>query len=159
HAGFFGRLRNGYGRLVDGSLKLRHALVPVYLGVAGLVIWLVGSRLGMEIFPSVDSGQFQIRLKAATRTTFERTEEIVKEALAVIKEKVGPDNVEISLGYVGLIPSSYPINAVYQWMSGPEEAVMRVALKRGSGVRTDTLKEQLRDELPDKLATWLRRRM
>ena len=30
--------------------------------------------------------------------------------------------MEISVGYVGLIPSSYPINAIYQWTGGPEEA-------------------------------------
>ena len=41
------------------------------------------------------------------------------------------DDVEISVGYVGLIPSSYPINAIYQWTGGPEEAILRVALKEG----------------------------
>ena len=47
---------------------------------------------------------------------------------------MGRDNVEISLGYVGLIPSSYPINAIYQWTGGPEEAILRVALKEGARV-------------------------
>ena len=43
------------------------------------------------------------------------------------------------LGYVGVVPSSYPINSVYLWMGGPEEAVMRVALKPGT-VRVEDLK-------------------
>ena len=29
-------------------------------------------------------------------------------------------------GYVGVVPPSYPINTVYLWTGGPEEAVMRV---------------------------------
>ena len=40
-----------------------------------------------------------------------------------------------------------PINTVYQWMGGPEEAVLRVALKRGA-VRVEELKERLREKLP-----------
>ncbi|MHB2018662.1 MAG: hypothetical protein ACYCW6_17070, partial [Candidatus Xenobia bacterium] len=47
-------------------------------------------------------------------------------------------------------PSAYPINTIYLWTSGPEEAVMQVALK---GLSTEALKERLRKrfaaELPD----------
>ena len=32
-------------------------------------------------------------------------------------------------GYLGTIGSSYPINGVFQWMRGPEEAIVWVALK------------------------------
>ncbi len=159
HVGFFARLRRGYSRLVERSVGWRRLLLPAYLGVAGLLIWLVGGQLGTEIFPAVDAGQFQIRLKAATGTRFERTEELVQEALAVIQKKVGHENIDISLGYVGLITSTYPINAVYQWMGGPEEAVIRVALKSGSGFHTEELKENLREELPKKLGQWLHTKM
>ena len=34
-----------------------------------------------------------------------------------------------------MIPSSYPINAIYQWTGGPEEVMLRVALKNGGGCR------------------------
>ena len=56
----------------------------------GLAIWLVGSSLGTEIFPKVDSGQFQLRLRAADGTRIERTEEIAKKALDIIKEQGRP---------------------------------------------------------------------
>src|SRR5262249_8885680 len=58
--------------------------------------------------------------------------------------------VDISLGYVGVVASSYPINTVYLWMGGPEESVMRVALKPGR-VRIEDLKARLRGELADHL--------
>ncbi len=153
---FFTRLRRAYARVAQAAVRLRWVLLPAYVVVTGLVIWLVGGHVGREIFPKVDAGQFQLRLRAATGTRIERTEEMAQQALEVIKDKVGAENVAISLGYVGVVPSSYPINGVYQWMSGPEEAVLRVALKHGSGVRAEPLKEQLRDELPRRLADWLR---
>ena len=53
----------------------------------------------------------------------------------------------MTLGYLGTIPSTYPINAVYQWMRGPEDAVMWVALKPDSGIRIEHFKEELRGEL------------
>jgi multidrug efflux pump subunit AcrB len=152
----FTRLRDAYNGTLRVLVRLRWLLLPVYVALAGLVIWLAGGQLGQEIFPKVDAGQFQLRLRAPTGTRIERTEEIAQQALTIIKEKVGADKVAISLGYVGVIPSSYPINGVYQWMSGPEEAVLRVALQPGSGIRTEDLKEQLRKELPERLEEWLR---
>ncbi|MBV9124945.1 MAG: efflux RND transporter permease subunit, partial [Planctomycetes bacterium] len=147
----FARLRDVYAGFLRGIMPIRWLLVPAYLGAAGLLIWLVGGQLGREIFPPVDTGQFQLRLRAPTGTRIEVTEQLTQQALEAIKKKVGPDNVAISVGYVGLIGSSYPINTVYQWMSGPEEAILRVALKPHSGIRVEELKEQLRHELPGTL--------
>src|SRR5262249_58458354 len=108
---------------------------------------------GTEMLPQVDAGQFQFRLRAPTGTRIEQTEEITRAALEFIKKEVGPENVDITLGYVGVVPSSYPINSVYLWMGGPEESVMRVALKHGV-VRIEDLKRRLREKLPDYLRQW-----
>jgi multidrug efflux pump subunit AcrB len=98
-------------------------------------------------------------MRATDGTRIERTEELAKQALEVIGEVVGPENVRVSVGYVGLLPSSYPINDIYLWMRGPEEAVLRIELKSGSGVRVEELKHRLRDELPRRLGDWLRRKL
>jgi multidrug efflux pump subunit AcrB len=152
----FTRLRNAYAGMLRTFMRLRWLSVPAYLGIAALLIWLVGGEVGREIFPTVDAGQFQFRLRAPTGTRIEVTEQLAVAALDAIKKRVGPDNVAISLGYVGLIPSSYPINTVFLWMSGPEEAVLRVALRRESGIHVEELKEQLREELPPILEKTLR---
>ncbi len=155
----FTRLRDAYAWFLRGLLRIRWLLVPAYLAAAGVVIWLIGTQLGREIFPNVDSGQFQLRLRAATGTRIEFTEQLAVQALEAIKRAVGPENVAISAGYVGLVPSSYPINTIYLWTSGPEEAVLRVALRPGSGMRIEDLKEQLRRDLPTALGDWLRQRL
>src|SRR5262249_21767017 len=69
------------------------------------------------------------------------------QTLDQIKEEAGQDKVDVSLGFVGVQPSSYPINTIYLWTGGPEEAVLQVQLKRGSGIRVDDLKERLRSRL------------
>ena len=81
----------------------------------------------------------------------EETEKLAIAALETINKDVGRDQVEISIGYVGLIPSSYPINAIHQWTGGPEEAILRVALKEGAQVDIDRLKERLRQELAEQM--------
>ena len=96
----------------------------------------------------MDAGQFQFRLKAPTGTRIEQTEAITQEALRFIGEEVrAGERWTSALGYVGVVPSSYPINTVYLWMGGPEESVMRVALKPGA-VRVEELKARLREKLP-----------
>jgi multidrug efflux pump subunit AcrB len=164
HDGAAGRLsfawfRDCYARALRAILTIRWILVPGYLTAAILLVWLAGGQLGREIFPTVDAGQFQLRLRAATGTRLRVTEPLAVQALEAIKRKVGPDNVAISVGYVGLIGSSYPVNTIYLWTRGPEEAVLRVALRRESGVCVEDLTEQLRHELPIVLGAWLRQRL
>jgi multidrug efflux pump subunit AcrB len=155
----FVRFRQVYAGLVRPLVRLCWVLVPAYLAATGLLIWLVGGRLGREIFPTLDAGQLQLRLRAPTGTRIEMTEQMAVQALEAIKDEVGAENVAISLGYVGLIGSSYPINTIYLWMSGPEEAVLHVALRPGSAIGMGDLQEKLRQVLPERLGAWLRRRL
>jgi len=154
--GFFAGLRSRYDGAVEWVLAMRWPVIAGYVIIAAVVIFFVGNQVGTEIFPTVDAGQFQLRLRAPTGTRIERTEEIAVKALDLIKEKVGADNVAITVGYVGVVPSSFPINSVYQWMSGPQEAILRIALNPGSRTSTERLKQELRDELPRQLEAWLR---
>ena len=143
----FDGLRNVYGRGLGVIVRLRWLVVPCYFAVTAAVIVGLGNELGMEIFPRVDAGRFQLRIKAPSGTRIETTETIAKGALEAVKREVGNDGIEISIGYVGLIPSSYPINAIYQWTAGPEEVVLRVALREGSRVDVEGLKRTLREKL------------
>ncbi|WP_261368404.1 efflux RND transporter permease subunit [Limnoglobus roseus] len=144
-----------YAELLAAAVVARWLLVPAYLAVASAVVLLVGPRIGTDIFPQVDAGQFQLRLRAPTGTRIEQTEAITQEALRFVGDEVraAGGDVALSLGYVGVVPSSYPINAVYLWMGGPHESTVRVALKPGSG-RIDDLKAKLREKLQDHLAAW-----
>jgi multidrug efflux pump subunit AcrB len=153
----FERLKRAYGRLLQGVvLRWRWLLLATYAASAAAVVLGIGPRLGTEIFPNVDSGQFQLRIKAPIGTYIDRTEEVVRESLRVITDEVGPENVDISVVFGGVSPSSYTVNTVYLWTGGPEEAVLRVGLRKGSGIRVEALKSRLREELPRQVGSWLR---
>ena len=78
------------------------------------------------------------------RSHIDRTEKYALDVLSLVKDKLGPNRIELTLGYVGTVPPSFPINSVYQISRGPEEAILRVKLKPGSGIRTEAKKEELR---------------
>lgn len=140
----FDRFTGIYASLVDASVRLRWIVVPAYLAAAALITVGIGLRLGVEIFPSTGVAEFRLRFRAPDGTHFDTTEQYALGVLDAIGQHVGPQNIDITLGYVGTIPSSFPINGVYQWSRGPEEGLLRIALKHGSGVNTETAKDELR---------------
>jgi len=144
-------LRDAYRDLSRGLLRVRYALVPAYLAVSALIIVLIGNGLGAEIFPNIDTGQMQLRLRAPAGTRIEQTREVTFKTLEAIKEAVGPEKVEITRAFVGVTAPNYPVNLIYQWTSGSEEALINVQLKPNSGVRVSELQERLRKLLPEKL--------
>jgi multidrug efflux pump subunit AcrB len=146
---FFNRAQHRYGELLDRVIRMRWAVFGVYLLIAGSVIFLIGRRLGNDIFPNVDTGMFQLRLRAPAGTRVERTEVIAQKALDVISNEAGSNNVAITLGYVGTQPASFPVNTIHLWTSGPQEAALLISLRRGSGLRVEELKERLRRKLPE----------
>jgi multidrug efflux pump subunit AcrB len=150
HASSSSDWRDRYGQWIAGLVSRRGMVVGAYSLICLGTLAVLTPRLGIDIFPVVDSGQFRLRLRAPDGTHFEATEKLAIAVLEEIKETVGADHMDKTLGYVGTVPSSYPINAVYQWSRGPEEAILRVAIRRGSGQTVEAWKERLRKELEEK---------
>lgn len=153
-ASFIGRLQKGYHGVLQSVLGLRLPLALVYLVVAVLAVWFIGGRLGTEIFPKTDTGQFALRFRAPSGTQVGITETIAKKILGTIaREAGGADKVEISIGMVGVHNSSFPVNLVHLWNGGPEEGWLAIQLKREANKPVEEFKEHLRDvlakELPD----------
>jgi multidrug efflux pump subunit AcrB len=139
--------RQASERYRSGLSKVLHwgtPLIVIYLAVCGVVIWLAGGSLGADIFPQADAGQLQMRLRAPTGTRVEKTEQIAQHALDLLNEEADEKNVDITLGFVGVQPPSYPVNTIHLWTSGPEEAVLQAQFKRGSKVSLAALKERMR---------------
>ncbi len=146
----FERMRKRLGCVLEFLMPFRIVLVCAYLLVAAALIFGVGSLARRELFPRVAAGQFQLRFRAPAGTRVAATEQLVTEVLDDIGRAAGPEHISITLGYVGLQGSSYPINTVYLWTSGPQDAVMNVALKPGTDISIDELEDNLRRSLPPK---------
>ncbi len=153
--GLFAKFMGHYEAVVTRVVHFRYAVVPLYLLAALALTALLYFNTGTAIFPPTDKGQFMLRLKAPTGTRVERTEELAQEATRLIKEELGAENVDATVGYVGTIPTSYPVQGVFQWTSGPGECLLKVALKENTGVRLDERKDALRAKLDAGLKKWL----
>ncbi|MBB5037551.1 efflux RND transporter permease subunit [Prosthecobacter dejongeii] len=130
------------------SITTRHILVPAYLGGVIFAISVIVPFLGTEIFPQIDAGQIQLRLRAPTATRLETTEQIALRTLAIIGEEA---SVATSMGLVGVHAPNYPVNLIHQWNSGPEEAMLQIQLKEGSqpiAELRETLRVRLAAEFP-----------
>jgi multidrug efflux pump subunit AcrB len=138
------RFKGALGRIM-GFPKL---LLAAYVLVALLIVVLLGPRLAEEIFPSVASTQFRLRIDAPDGTRVAVTEAMVQKVLAAITREAGAGNLDLTLGYVGVQPSSYPINSVFLWTSGPQQAIMNIGLNPGAKISLRAFEENLRQKLP-----------
>jgi multidrug efflux pump subunit AcrB len=150
-AGLVGKLHHGYTRYLNGTLRFRWPLAIGYLALSILFIWIALPRMGTEIFPDVKAPLLQIRLRAPTGTRIEQSEPLVLKAIDIIKQTVGPENVLITSDYVGTQPASYPVDLIYLFTAGPQEAVIRIALNngvKGEEALREHIRAALRQSLP-----------
>src|SRR5206468_33028 len=146
HIGAFGRLHAAYTRYIAFTLRSAWIVTGLYACLCLLFLWLAVPRVGTELFPQVAAPLLQIRLRASTGTRIEQTEPLVLKAVDVIKQTIGPENVSITSDYVGTQPASYPVDLIYLFTAGPQEAVLRVGL--GQNTKGDeALREHIRSAL------------
>jgi len=140
------RFRNKFTQRTNNAVRNRKWLVPVYV-ISSLAIAIVMYKfIGKEIFPKVNAGQFQVRLRLPAGTRLERTEEATKGLLSIIDDLADKKNVAITSSFVGVQGSSYPVNVIHLWTSGPNEAVLRVRFTADASISVEDFKEKLRQE-------------
>ena len=146
------RVRDFYERYLRTVLRLRWPLVIGYLAAAFALLYILLPRMGTELFPDANAPLLRLRLRAPAGTRIEETERIVLRALNIIQRDAGENNVEITSDFMGVVPSSYPVDLIHLFTSGPQEAVIQAALKpaapHGEALR-ERIREDLRRELPD----------
>lgn len=137
-------IKQKLNRSLNKSQRKSWLLVPVLLLILLLLAFVGYREAGTDIFPKVDAGQLQVRLRMPTGTRIERTEDATKKMLDLIADNVGKNKVSISSSFVGLQPPTYAINPIFLYTSGPHESVIKINLQSGSGTRMEDLKEKLR---------------
>ncbi len=140
-------LKDGLGALIKFLLPLRLIVVPVYVLVSVAVVVFLYLDIGKELFPDNGSKQFRVRISAPTGMRVEALEKRVLKTIAIVKEEVGADNVEKTLGYAGQQPPMFPISSAFLWTSGPHQAVLDVQLKDSLKIDMAELKDRLRVKL------------
>lgn len=141
----FDRFKIRYLGFLEKMIKQGRLNLTLYFVLAIVIVSLGFYSIGLDIFPKVDAGQTQVRMRLKTGTRIERTEEATQELLKTAKEITGEGNIEISSAFIGTQPSSFPVNLIHLWTSGPHEAVIRINLNKKAKFPIEQFKEEMRE--------------
>lgn len=126
----FSALRNAYRGLLESLVNHRKIFVPGFVALclsAGLLLpWL-----GQDFFPTTDSGQFILHMRAKTGTRIEETARLSDMVENTIRKVVPERELESVLDNIGLPYSS--INLIYSrsGVTGASDSDIMVSLKEG----------------------------
>jgi multidrug efflux pump subunit AcrB len=146
----FDRFRDRFVRFLAGLMSRKRLIVCASFLAAGIAVYLVYSITGKDVLPSVNSSQFQVRIKAPEGTRIEKTEEKVKQVLRELETVIGKKHIAISSVFIGQHPSSFAVSPIYLYNAGPHESLMQVALKDYAG-DMDALKDRIRAHIKKKM--------
>jgi multidrug efflux pump subunit AcrB len=124
----FERFRHGYLRLL--TLCMDHAAVFLIL----FLLFAVGSVvvlepwLGQDFFPSVDSGQFKIHVRAHTGTRIEETAALCDQIDSTIRQQIPAKELVTVLDNIGLPYSGLNLSYSTSAPIGPADADIQVQL-------------------------------
>lgn len=137
------RRRNAYEQ--KGKQWIKHAgpVSGLFILIFLALLLFIFSQTGKELFPATDTGQTVVRLRLPVGTRLERTEDATRKLLSITDSIVGKDKVDITSAFVGTQPSSFPVNYIHLWTSGPHESVVRIKLKAGA-MKINRFRETIR---------------
>jgi CzcA family heavy metal efflux pump len=146
----FENIRGNYSSLLTRLVSARRAFVPAFLIVCLCAFALV-PFLGQDFFPSTDSGQFILHVRAKTGTRVEETARLVDQVENGIRQTIPPAEVNNILDNIGLPVSN--INFIYNntGLTGEADADVLVSLNEkhhATGDYVRTLREKLPREFP-----------
>ena len=146
-----------YGGLLNTALAARYPVVIASVAiVVGSLLLLPG--IGSELFPSVDAGTFELRVKTRPGTRLEETEKLI----ARIEDTIGGDNgvipksdIETIISNIGLpVGKGAGFSTILSSNSGPDTAYLIVNLKQnGRSTSTQQYVRRLRERLAEEYPT------
>jgi multidrug efflux pump subunit AcrB len=124
----FEALRSGYRATLGRAISGRRRFVPVYVALCLASLVLVPFA-GRDFFPSVDTGQIRLHLRAPTGTRIEETARITDQVEAKIRSVIPKSEQAAVLDNIGVPVSG--INLTYDSSDpvGPEDADILVTLQ------------------------------
>ncbi|WP_442509733.1 efflux RND transporter permease subunit [Novipirellula sp. SH528] len=139
-----------YGRLLSMAMKVP-ALTTLLIVIGVGATFLLLPSIGTELFPSVDAGSFEIRLKTLPGTALDETEKLVARIEDSIKETIPKEQIETLISNIGLpVGKGAGFSTVLSSNSGPDTAYIIVNLKQdGRSTSTDTYVNALRERFVD----------
>src|SRR5262249_19372225 len=92
-------------------------------------------------------------------SNFELTRQMAVKCLEEVEREAKPENIAITMGFVGQVAPNFGIDNMLLFMRGPDDGQLRIALREGSGIRLAEFRERLRKVLPERVIPWLAGRL
>ncbi|MBV9763626.1 MAG: efflux RND transporter permease subunit [Acidobacteriaceae bacterium] len=153
----FERIRAKYRSGLEACIRHRAVFVTLFfiicLASFALVPWL-----GQDFFPSVDSGQIRLHIRARTGTRIEETAKLCDEIETSIRDVVPANELVNILDNIGLPYSGLNTSYNNNGTIGPADADILLSLSedhRPSGEYTSKLRARLPREFPGVLFYFL----
>ena len=99
---YFEKFRGGYRRILELCLAHSAVFLILFLAFAVISAAFLYPYLGQDFFPSVDSGQFKIHLRAHTGTRIENVADLCDQVDNTIRETIPKNEVETIIDNIGL---------------------------------------------------------
>ncbi len=125
----FERFRHGYLRLLTFCVDHSGIFLILFL-VFALASFGLAPFLGQDFFPSVDSGQFMIHVRAHTGMRIEETAALCDHIEDTIRQQIPADELVTILDNIGLPYSSLNMSYSVSAPVGPSDADIQVQLSR-----------------------------
>ncbi|MCA9080055.1 MAG: efflux RND transporter permease subunit [Planctomycetaceae bacterium] len=137
-----------YGHMLATFLKAP-ALVSLLIVVATGATSLLLPQIGSELFPEVDAGTFELRIKTLPGTDLEETERLVERIEQSIQQVIPSEQIETIIANIGLpVGKGAGFSTVLSSNSGPDTAYLIVNLKQqGRSASTQSYIRELRATL------------
>jgi multidrug efflux pump subunit AcrB len=144
----FAQFRGGYRSLLSLALTRPKTFIAAFLGCVVISFGLM-PFLGENFFPSVDSGQILMHVRAPTGTRIEETARLCDLVERTVRQTIPPEQLANIVDNIGLPISG--INMAYNNSGtiGPGDADVLITLKEGHAP-TGGFVKQLRTLLPQK---------
>jgi len=142
----FEKFRNGYLRLLNLCLDFPAVFLVAFVLFAVGSVGLLVPWLGQDFFPSVDSGQFKIHVRARTGTRIEETAALCDRIDATIRKNIPASEVVTIVDNIGLPYSGLNLSYSTSAPIGPADADIQVQLSADHHP-TDHYVERLRTVL------------
>ena len=134
-----------YARLLGAALKVRWIVIGS-IGVLVAASLVLLPEIGSELFPDVDAGTFELRVKTVPGTRLGKTEALVARIENSIKQVIPEREIETIISNIGLpVGKGAGFSTVLSSNSGPDTAYLIVNLKQaGRSTSTHEYVERLR---------------
>jgi multidrug efflux pump subunit AcrB len=143
----FEQFRDGYRHMLERCLHRRTIFVTCSLVACVASLGLLIPWLGQDFFPTVDSGQFKLHLRARTGTRIEETARLSGLVAQSIRAKIPASEIESIIENIGLPYSGINLSYSNSVPIGPADDDILVSLKKGHRP-TEAYVRDLRLRLP-----------